>query len=416
MSQRGAPRSAAASPKGEAACVPRAARLWIIIPTRGMQDAASEAIHSQEQFHDSAKYRRPDTRDAMGLLWVDALHRPPLMECHEQPLSGRRSGLLPGAAEFGGQCPEALAEGQHVMTDCSVTWTDKDGKLFCFSTQAAKTSFLSNPTEKLARAREFVAASNVESTETAMQSFTSSDAEALVRTAIAAQLKANGGVYPLDDARDGAQLKLAFDDIDFTRTIDGYGFFPDVKFHDPADPRKKYLIDFWVVPVAGQLAIQETRIYKDPLLVDGQWTTMARQPVPWWWIPASEHPGHLATKRGWEVMSAVEQNAMRVSAQNHGVFKLKDDKTGKELELEFVDTHQPVRQLDADGHYFACTDFRVVGTKNQIYDIDFWVTDKNGTMSVDQTKVHKVPELKDGQWVQVPRYEWKDLGTSHVVP
>jgi hypothetical protein len=30
--------------------------------------------------------------------------------------------------------------------------------------------------------------------------------------------------------------------------------------------------------------------------------------------------------------------------------------------------------------------------------------------------VHKVPELKDGKWLQVPRYEWKDLGTSHVVP
>jgi hypothetical protein len=81
-----------------------------------------------------------------------------------------------------------------------------------------------------------------------------------------------------------------------------------------------------------------------------------------------------------------------------------------------VDTHQPVRQLDSDGHYFACTDFRVVGTKSEIYDIDFWVTDKNGAMSVDQAKVHKVPELKEGQWVQVPRYEWKDLGTSHVVP
>ena len=36
--------------------------------------------------------------------------------------------------------------------------------------------------------------------------------------------------------------------------------------------------------------------------------------------------------------------------------------------------------------------------------------------SVDQTKVHKVPEQKGGQWIQVPRYEWKDLGTSHVVP
>src|ERR1700733_15542145 len=114
-------------------------------------------------------------------------------------------------AEFGGQCPEGLSEGQHVMTNCSVTWTDKDGKLFCFSTQAAKTSFLSNPAEKLARAREFMAASNVESTETAMQSFTASDAEALVRTAIAAKIKANAGLYPLDDARNGDQLKLAFD-------------------------------------------------------------------------------------------------------------------------------------------------------------------------------------------------------------
>jgi YHS domain-containing protein len=324
--------------------------------------------------------------------------------------------LPPSNAEFGGQCPEALSEGQHVMTNCSITWTDKDGKTYCFSTEAAKKSFLLNPAEKLQRARELMAAANVESTETAMQSFAGSDAESLVRDTINAATKANNGVFPLDDPLNGAHLKLAFDDIDFTRTIDGYGFFPDVKFHDSADPQKKYLVDFWVVPVGGKLQMQETRIYKEPLLVDGKWTTMARQPIPWWWIPASEHPGHLATKRGWEVMSAVEQNALQVSAKNNGVFKLKDDKTGKELELEFVDTHQPVRQLDGDGHYFACTDFRVVGTKDEIYDIDFWVSDKNGTMTVDQTKIHKVPEQKGGQWVQVPRYEWKDLGSSHVVP
>jgi hypothetical protein len=30
--------------------------------------------------------------------------------------------------------------------------------------------------------------------------------------------------------------------------------------------------------------------------------------------------------------------------------------------------------------------------------------------------VHKVPELKNGQWVQIERYSWKDLGNSHVVP
>jgi YHS domain-containing protein len=326
------------------------------------------------------------------------------------------ASLSPSKAEFGGQCPEALSEGQHVMTNCTVTWTDKDGKSYCFSNADAKKSFLQNPAEKLERAREFMAAGNVEATETAMQNFTASDAESLVKQAIDAKLTANGGLFPMDDSLNGDQLKLALDGIDFTRTIDGYGFFPDVKFHDAGDPKKKYLIDFWVVPVAGQLQIQETRIYKAPLLVDSAWTLMARQPVPWWWIPASEHPGHLATKRGWEVMSAVERNAMLESAKNHGVFKIKDDKTGKELSLEFVDTHQPVRQLDGDGHYFACTDFRVVGTKDQIYDIDFWVNDKDGVMSVDQAKVHKVPELKDGQWVQVPRYEWKDLGSSHVVP
>jgi YHS domain-containing protein len=319
-------------------------------------------------------------------------------------------------AQFGGQCAEGLAEGKHVMTDCSVTWTDKDGKVYCYSSEAAKKSFLENPTDSLQRAHAFIAASSVESTEKAMEDFSGSDAEALVKTTIGAKVKANNGIFPLDDPLNGEHLKLVYDDVDFTRTIDGYGFFPDVKFHDQQDPKKKYLIDFWVLPQDGQLQIQEVRIYKEPFKSDGSWTTMARQPVPWWWIPASEHPGHMAAKRGWEVMSAVEQDAMTESLKNGGVFKLKDDKTGAILNLEFVDTHQPVRQLDNDGHYFACTDFRVVGTKDQIYDIDFWVSDKDGKMTVDQTKVHKVPEQKGGQWIQVPRYEWKDLGTSHVVP
>ena len=332
--------------------------------------------------------------------------------------TGAHAAAAPPAAappEFGGQCVEALAEGRHVSTDCTSTWTDKDGKTYCFSSDAAKKSFLENPTENLQRARAFIAAGDVESTEKAMQEFTGTDAETVVKELINNKLKANGGIFPLDDPRNGDHLKLSYDDVDFTRTIDGYGFFPDVKFHDSQDAQKKYLIDFWVIPENGKLQVVETRIYKEPLNSDGKWVTMARQPIPWWWIPASEHPGHLATKRGWEVMSAVEQNAVRQSLKNNGVFKLKDDKTGKELDLEFVDTHQPVRQLD-DGQYFACTDFRAVGTKDQIYDIDFWVSDKDGTMTISQTKVHKVPELKSGQWIQVPRYEWKDIGTSHVVP
>lgn len=42
-------------------------------------------------------------------------------------------------------------------------------------------------------------------------------------------------------------------------------------------------------------------------------------------------------------------------------------------------------------------------------------TAKDGKIPVDQTKLHKVPELKSGQRIQAPRYEWKDVGNSHVV-
>ncbi len=324
--------------------------------------------------------------------------------------------VSPAQAQFGGQSTEGLAQGRHVMTDCSVTWTDKDQKIYCFQNQAAKTEFLKSPQEILERARSFVAADNVLSTEDAMKNFQGSDAETLVKGQIESMLAANGGSYPFVDELNDEHLKLAFDGIDFTRTIDGYGFFPDVKFHDQKDASKNYLIDFWVVPDAGALKIVETRIYQAPMKVDGKWQAVTRQPIPWWWIPASEHPGHVAQKRSWEVMSAVEENALKESLKNNGVFKIKDDKTGKELQLKFVDTHQPIRQLDENGHYFACTDFRAVGTKDQIYDIDFWLSEKNGQMSVDQTRVHKVPELKGGQWIQIPRYDFKDVGQSHVVP
>ena len=322
--------------------------------------------------------------------------------------------VSPDKAEFGGQCAEGLAEGKHVMTDCSVTWKDKDGKTYCFSNDAAKAAFLKNPAESLDRARTFIAASNVETTEKAMENFDSSDAEKLVDGMIKSKVAANGNLFPIEDELNGEHLKLAYDGVDFTRTLAGYGFFPDVKFHDPEDAQKKYLIDFWVVPKSGALTIAETRIYQSPQQVDGQWRAVARQPVPWWWIPASEHPGKMAEKRGWEVMSAVEENALK-GVGSDGVYKLKDDKTGQTLDLRFINAHQPVRKLD-NGEYFACTDFRAAGTKDQIYDVDFWVKEKDGKMVVDQVRVHKVPEMKNGQWVQVPRYSFKDLGNSTVVP
>src|SRR6202042_3815029 len=175
------------------------------------------------------------------------------------PLSLARAADNP--PEFGGQCTEGLAEGKHVTTNCAITWKDKDGKTYCFSSEASKKSFLENPSANLQKAHDFFAASSIESTEKAMQNFTGSDAAQVATDQSDAKVKANNGVYPLEDPLTGAQLKLAFDGVDFTRTIDGYGFFPDVKFHDATDAQKKYLVDFWVIPVNGVLQVQETRIY-----------------------------------------------------------------------------------------------------------------------------------------------------------
>ena len=64
--------------------------------------------------------------------------------------------------EFGGQCVQALAEGQHVKTNCTSTWTDKDGKIYCFNNEGPRRHFCKTPAENLQRARSFIAASNVE--------------------------------------------------------------------------------------------------------------------------------------------------------------------------------------------------------------------------------------------------------------
>ncbi len=213
----------------------------------------------------------------------------------------------------------------------------------------------------------------------------------------------------------GQTIPLVYDKIDFTRTIHGYGFFPDVIFHAKDDPAKKYLVDFWVRPKAGKLSILDVRIYKAPKKEGAGWIMMARQPKPWWWIPASEHPGESEVKRSWEVMSAIENHVLSEQAASEGSLKLKDDKTGEEITLEFVGLHQPVRRLKENGRFFACSDFRKKGTTDQFYDVDFWLDEKDGTLRVAEARIHKVPVLEDGNYTQVPRYSF-DPQTFDVVP
>ena len=227
--------------------------------------------------------------------------------------------------------------------------------------------------------------------------------------------EAKNGAYIVNDPVTNSAIPLVYDSVDFTRTLKGYGYFPDVNFHAKDDPKKKYLVDFWVVPKDKKLHLEEVRIYKAPYQDGSDWVMMQRQPKPWWWIPAAEHPGETEQKRSWEVMSSISRYVLNQSSLNHGVFELKDDKTGETIPLDFLYVHQPVRKLKANGQYFACTDFRKVGTKDQYYDIDFWLDAKTGKVAVDQVKVHKVPVLKDGSFVQIPRYTF-DPKTYEQVP
>ncbi len=83
--------------------------------------------------------------------------------------------------------------------------------------------------------------------------------------------------------------------------------------------------------------------------------------------------------------------------------------------MQFVEIHQPVRHLKNEGKYFVCTDFRKPGSKDEYYDIDFWVNQKSGKLEVDNVKIHKVPVQEDGIWTQQPRYtfEGMDFETTH---
>jgi hypothetical protein len=322
-----------------------------------------------------------------------------------------------GAAEpeFGGSCAMGLAEGKRIKTDCAINWTAADGKLYCFGNEDSKAAFLKDPEVNIQRARESFALGGTNSSIDDMGKYSADDVKAYLEAEINAAAGKNSGLYPVDDAMLGQTLALKFVAIDFIRTLHGYGFFPNVIFADRGDPLKTYQIDFWVKPRGGKLETVDVRVYKAPRKEGEKWVQITRQPKPWWWIPASEHPGESEVKRGWEVMSALHEHVAQVKQASGGIYKIKDDKTGEEIAMDFVGIHQPVRKLKEDGRFFACTDFRRSGSKDEYYDIDFWLDESSGKISVGGVRVHKVPVLKDGNFIQMPRYSF-DPKTFDVVP
>ncbi|HVY07476.1 MAG TPA: hypothetical protein VHB46_15990 [Burkholderiales bacterium] len=63
------------------------------------------------------------------------------------------STAFAGEPEFDGQCVMGLTHGYANKTDCSVFWLGPNDKVYCFSDDAAKASFLKAPAENIARAQ-----------------------------------------------------------------------------------------------------------------------------------------------------------------------------------------------------------------------------------------------------------------------
>ena len=320
-------------------------------------------------------------------------------------LLGFASPSFAAGGEFDESCAMGLASGQTVKTDCSVNWTDTDGKVYCFSSEKSKALFLENSKSNLQKAREFVASKQAAAASGA-KSFGEEDVNKRVQEVLNERSK--DGAFVFHDPKLNADLNLVFDKIKVVRGMEGYGWFANVIFSDKDEPKKQYAIDFWFKPEGNELKLMDIRVQKGPKRDGESYYMVTRLPVAWWWLPVQEHPGDMEVRRAWHVMSAIH-NYIAANKDAKGAISLKDEKTGETVPLEFVEMHQPVRHLKKDGQYFACTDFRKPGSTDEYYDVDFWVDQKSGRLTVADVKIHKVPVQEDGIWTQVPRYTFEGM-------
>jgi len=222
--------------------------------------------------------------------------------------------------------------------------------------------------------------------------------------------RSKDGTFVFHDPKLNTDLNLVYEKVKIVRGMKGYGWFANAIFHDKDEPEKQYAIDFWFKPQTDgdSLDLIDIRVQKGPKREGDGYIMITRLPVAWWWLPVQEHPGDMEVVRAWHVMSAIH-NYIAENKNENGALELTDDETGETIPLEFVEMHQPIRYLKKDGEYFACTDFRKAGSQDEYYDIDFWVDEKTGKLVVKDVKIHKVPVLEDGVWVQVPRYTFEGM-------
>lgn len=238
---------------------------------------------------------------------------------------------------------------------------------------------------------------------------TDEDVSAAVTALIEARSK--DGVFTLHDAKSGMNVPLVLDQVRMVRGMEGYGWFPNVYFHEKDAPEKKYAVDFWLKPDGGELKLMEMRIHKDPQPDGASWMMITRAPLAWWWLPTLERASAVAGMQAWQVMGAVHQHIANV--RTDGVFKLADE-SGQVVSLELVDVVQPVVRSKKDSGYFACAEFRKIGGNAGFHAVDLKLDQKTGSVRAGGLTQHEIPLAKDGNAAPLPNCRFEGAALEVV--
>ena len=197
---------------------------------------------------------------------------------------------LAGAApkgEFDDQGAMELASGQTVKTDCSVNWTAPDGKVYCFSTEDSKATFLKNPDENIQKAKEFFLAQGNHKSRRfrsvcrgryeALQGVHRGGRRCGVKKMIAERRRTASSCSMIPSSM---PISTSYSSkIEIVRGMEGYGWFANTIFHDKDEPKKQYAIDFWYKPEGDKLNLMDIRVQKGPSkkATTGSWS----RACPW---------------------------------------------------------------------------------------------------------------------------------------
>ncbi|HKB69978.1 MAG TPA: hypothetical protein VKH46_03985 [Thermoanaerobaculia bacterium] len=125
-------------------------------------------------------------------------------------------------------------------------------------------------------------------------------------------------------------------------------------------------------------------------------------------VRAAEHPEHPNGAKQVSIDSlekAIKEKVADKTKEDGGTFKLPDDVLDKTWELDLVKVHRDKLARLEDGRYFACVDMKSHGGSD-VVDVDFFLTEKDGTLAFSDMAVHKV----NG----VARYGWEKKGDTWI--